>query len=164
MRRHFLRLLLVLAIFGLSATSALAEPVHERTTTEPETITFPAGELCDFDYQITQWFVEDTVSFYDESGTLVRLIEYVESHVTHTNLDTGFSLSEVDHFAFEFEPSKGLVEQGVFWHLRTEDGKLVLVQAGRAVFDSEFNLVKVTPNFNPDFAAVICPALGGAPA
>jgi hypothetical protein len=24
--------------------------------------------------------------------------------------------------------------------------------------------VKITPQFNPDFAAVICPALGGSPA
>jgi hypothetical protein len=28
----------------------------------------------------------------------------------------------------------------------------------------ETGLIKFTPNLNPDFAAVICPALGGNPA
>jgi hypothetical protein len=33
------------------------------------------------------------------------------------------------------------------------------------LFDtSTGELIKFTPNINPDFAAVICPALGGEPA
>jgi hypothetical protein len=41
----------------------------------------------------------------------------------------------------------------------------VVVHSGQDIFDTNTGeLVKVTPNDNPDFAAVICPALGGSPA
>jgi hypothetical protein len=33
----------------------------------------------------------------------------------------------------------------------------------QVVFDAVGDVIKVTPNFNPDFAAVACPALGGHP-
>ena len=54
---------------------------------------------------------------------------------------------------------------GLIWHLRDASGNLVVVGAGEALIDtSTGELLKFTPNFKPDFAAVICPALGGAPA
>ena len=38
-------------------------------------------------------------------------------------------------------------------------------QAGQLLFNTDTGeVVKVTPHFDPDFAAVICPALGGNPA
>jgi hypothetical protein len=85
---------------------------------------------------------------------------------THTNLDTGYSLTEVDHFTAEFDDGTARYKQvGIFWHLRDPSGKLVVVQAGQSIFDTNTGeLLKVTPNNNPDFAAVICPALGGSPA
>jgi hypothetical protein len=53
----------------------------------------------------------------------------------------------------------------MFWALRDASGKLVVQQAGQLVFDTDTGeIVKITPQFNPDFAAVICPALGGNPA
>ena len=63
-------------------------------------------------------------------------------------------------FTFGEESEKDV---GVFWHLRDASGKMVLVHAGQLRFD-ETGLIKFTPNLNPDFAAVICPALGGNPA
>ncbi len=39
-----------------------------------------------------------------------------------------------------------------------------MAQAGQLVFSSTDELLKFTPNTNPDFTAVICPALGGHPA
>jgi hypothetical protein len=54
---------------------------------------------------------------------------------------------------------------GIFWHLRDADGKIVLVQSGQLVINLETGeIFEVTPAINPDFAAVICPALGGQPA
>jgi hypothetical protein len=49
--------------------------------------------------------------------------------------------------------------------LRDADGKLVLIQAGQLVVNADTGeIVKLTPSINPDFAAVVCPALGGQPA
>jgi hypothetical protein len=46
--------------------------------------------------------------------------------------------------------------------LRTAAGKVVVVHAGQWVIDTNTGeTVKITPNFNPDIAAVVCPALGG---
>jgi hypothetical protein len=74
-------------------------------------------------------------------------------------------LHERDRTSVIFDAKKGTGKNvGVFWHLRNAAGKLVVVQAGQMTFDSNGNLIKVTPHLNPDYAAVICPALGGSPA
>lgn len=67
---------------------------------------------------------------------------------------------------FQFDAADARLKVvGLNWHLRTPDGKLVVVQAGQAVFDTNTGeLLKITPALNPDGAAVICPALGGHPA
>jgi hypothetical protein len=60
---------------------------------------------------------------------------------------------------------------GVIWHLRDADGRPVTVEAGqiRQTFvisdDGELIITNTfTPGLTPDFAEVICPALGGHPA
>jgi hypothetical protein len=83
-------------------------------------------------------------------------------HASHTNVDTGFKLTETDYFSDQFRAGTEKVV-GIQWHLRTTGGKLVVVHAGELVV-SGGEVLKFTPNFNPDFAAVICPALGGQPA
>jgi hypothetical protein len=84
-------------------------------------------------------------------------------YVTHTNLETGYILHEVDYLALKFDASEALFKQvGIFWHLRDASGKIVVVQAGQLVFNNDTGeLLKFTPSINPDFASVICPALGG---
>ena len=85
-------------------------------------------------------------------------------HATHTNEDTGFKLTETDYFSLQFRPGQ-VKEAGIQWYLRTPDGKLIVVHAGNIVFsDTTGDVVSFTPNTNPDFGAVICPALGGHPA
>ena len=84
-------------------------------------------------------------------------------HATHTNVDTGFVLTETDYFSDQFRAGQEKVV-GIQWHLRTPDGKLIVVHAGNLVLSSTGDVVSFTPNINPDFAAVICPALGGQPA
>jgi hypothetical protein len=106
-----------------------------------------------------------TIVFGDPNDA-TRFIEHVALVKTHTNVDTGFTLSEFDHFTIEFNAGTERVGQmGIFWHLRDPSGNLVVVQAGQVLFDTGTGeLLKMTPNVNPDFAAVICPALGGSPA
>jgi hypothetical protein len=88
----------------------------------------------------------------------------VTAYVTHINVATGFTLTEVDHNAtIGPSGSAGNFTVGVFWHLR-EGSKNVLVKAGRATFDPNTGeLLSFTPNpgFDKSFADTICPALGG---
>ena len=74
--------------------------------------------------------------------------------------------ARVDHFTQTFDAGAArFKEVGNFWHLRDARGKLVVVHSGQDIFDTNTGeLLKITPNVNPDFAAVICPALGGSPA
>jgi len=54
---------------------------------------------------------------------------------------------------------------GESWHLRAENGRLVLSGAGLIAIDLiTGDILRQTPGAQADAAAIICPALGGAPA
>jgi len=140
------------------STAAWADgPQHARSTFSAEE-TIPAGELCDFTYDNEFTLITNADIFAD--GTE---IDQDVIHAIHTNVDTGFTLTETDYFSLQFRPGQ-VKEAGIQWHLRTADGKLVVVHAGQLVFSPTGDVLSFTPNINPDFAAVICPALGGHPA
>ncbi len=150
----------LLVALGATAASA-AKPTHIHKETFSDTASAPAGELCDFNF--TQSFtIVDTGVFFDDESFVIAETAYV----TNTNVDTGYTLTEVVHYVLKLDASNGRIKQaGLFVHLRDASGKLVVVQAGQLVFDTETGeLLKVTPAINPDFAGVICPALGGQPA
>ena len=118
----------------------------------------PPGAFCDFNYGEVATVSLDAIIF-DSTET-----DHIAATVIHTNLDTGFSLTEVDQFTV-FTAADGQTKTvGIFWHLRNTDGQLVVVQSGQLVISPTGEIVKVTPALTPDSAAVICPALGGQPA
>jgi hypothetical protein len=140
------------------STAAWADgPQHVKSTFTDE-VTFPAGTVCDFAYHGTVTGSDNAVIFPD------RTIDHVELNVTHENLATGFTLTEIDHFTVVTAADGQNKQVGIFWHLRNAEGKIVVVHAGQMVFSATGEVLKFTPNTNPDFAAVICPALGGHPA
>jgi hypothetical protein len=153
------RLLLALALGSLALgvlapVAAAAAP--ERSTEHFEgTVDWPAGELCDFHY-FESYSGTDEVTIF---GDRVQVHETVT--VSHTNVDTGYTLTETDRVLYTFgEDSEKDV--GLFFHLRDASGKLKVVQAGQLRFDE--NGFRATPHLNPDFVAVVCTALGGNPA
>ena len=153
------RLLLALAfaalvIGALVPVASAAKPEHFTETFEDEFF-LPAGETCDFDY-LQSFTGRDIVSIFEDRVQVQEMIT-----ITHTNLDTGYTLTEFLSYNLTFyEDSDRTV--GILWHLRDEDGKMQVVQAGQLSFDE--NGVTHTPGINPNFAEVICPALGGDPA
>ena len=159
MARKLLIVLLALAITLASAGAARAAPENRDTFTA--TFDAGAGQLCDFAYH-----QEFTVNFSFKELPNGAYIEHDRLFVEHTNVETGYTLREQDRQNFIVKPSTATVKTvGVFWHLRDATGKMVVVQAGQLTFDlNTGNLIKVTPHVDPDFAAVICPALGGSPA
>jgi hypothetical protein len=150
----------VLAVLAPAAgsTAAWADgPLHVKSTFTFENPQ-PPGDFCDFNYGEVATVSLDAIIF---AGTET---DHIAATVIHTNLDTGFSLTEVDHFTV-FTAADGQTKAvGIFWHLRNADGQLVVVQSGQLVISPTGEIVKVTPAVNPDSAAVICSALGGQPA
>jgi hypothetical protein len=150
-------LLGVLTPVAGSAVALAGGPQHVTSTISTDFI-FPAGTFCDFDYHDVAMGSDNAVIFPD------RIIDHFVINFTHTNLATGFTLTETDHFTDITAADGQIKDVGVEWHLRTADGKLVVVMAGQIVVSATGEVLKFTPNTNPDIAAVICPALGGHPA
>ena len=140
------------------STAAWADgPQHVKSTFPFDPPPLPAGAFCDFTYGEVATVSLDAIIF---AGSETDHIAFTD---THTNLDTGFSLTETGDFTV-FTTAGQTKTVGIFWHLRNADGQLVVIQAGQVVISAAGEILKVTPDVNPDNAAVICPALGGQPA
>jgi len=151
---------LLVAAIGATAASA-ARPTHILKETFSDSFSAPAGSLCDFNFSQSFTLVDTGVFFDDESFVISET-----AYVTNANVDTGYTLTEVVHNSLHLDTSKGRFTQaGLFVQLRDASGKLVVVQGGQLVRDAQTGeLLKVTPAVSPDFAGLICPALGGQPA
>jgi hypothetical protein len=150
----------VLGVLTLAAgsTAAWADgPQHVKTTFPFQPPPQLAGAFCDFTYGEVATVSLNAIIFADKETDHIAFTD------THTNLDTGFSLTESGDFTV-FTAAGQTKTVGIFWHLRNAAGKLVVVQAGQLVISPAGEILKVTPDLNPDNAAVICPALGGQPA
>jgi len=150
----------VLGVLTLAAgsTAAWADgPQHVKTTFPFDPPPLPAGAFCNFTYGEAATVSLNAIIF---AGSETDHIAFTD---THANLGTGFSLTETGDFTVVTTAGQAKTV-GIFWHLRNADGKLVVVQAGQLVISPTGEIVKVTPDLNPDNAAVICPALGGQPA
>jgi hypothetical protein len=153
---------LVLAA-GAAAAAPIKEPIEFSYSAD-----YAAGTLCDFNLHeevtVTGW----GEIFFDQDGNYVRDTAHITVAVTHTNSDTGYVLTEAgDHQIQTFVDATQQVKVvGLNGLLRDSTGKLVLAAAaGQLIFDvSAGEVTKVTPNFGSDFAAIVCPALGGNPA
>jgi hypothetical protein len=151
------------AALVLVATARADPALHDKFSFSFD-VTFPAGTLCDFTYHGTST-VDINTTFVPGAN---QFTYFQTQHNTHTNVDTNYTLAEVDKiFQLGKLDSPTSFTVGIFWHLRDPSGKIVLVKAGEVTFD--FNtgeLISFTPNTSADqtFAEIICPALGGSPA
>jgi len=160
--------LLLVAVFGMAfALPALAGgPIHIVQTQGPLVYDSPAGEFCNFNYRQEYIITQNIKDFLDADGNVVSEVRNEELRNVHTNLDTGKTLIETDHYTVHVNYVTGSVRQtGQVWHLRDEDGRLVLVGAGRFTMDAYTGeIISETPNVKfANFPQFVCPALGGAP-
>jgi hypothetical protein len=166
MLRPFAIVVAVLAGAMLVAAPALAtRPVHGKRVVE-RTFDVPAGDQCDFHYYTEITIAQNIKIFLDEAGNAVGTEDQLHASVFHLNVDTGASLTEEVHYTVHVDFLSGTYRvNGNTWHLRDEDGRVVLVAGGLYVVDIfTFELLQETPNADSDFASTICAALGGAPA
>jgi len=150
----------VLGVLASAAgsTAAWADgPQHVKSTFPFDPPPLPPGAFCNFTYGEAATVTLDAIIFANSETDHIAFTD------THTNLDTGFALTETGDFTV-FTTAGQTKTVGIFWHLRNADGQLVVVQAGQLVISAAGEILKVTPAVTPDNAAVICPALGGQPA
>lgn len=145
---------------------AAAGPPEREPISFSDVFDFPAGEICDFAYHREITVTGTLQIFFDRQGNVVREMEVSRAQILHRNADTGYTLTESirSHFVFN-ETKQTVMITGQNWQLRDAEGKIVVVHSGNLLFDVEQEeLVRVTPNFAPEFPEVVCPALGGNPA
>jgi len=119
-------------------------------------------QLCSFAYEQHAWGWANLIVVGDPPK--LRLFTG-PVYVSHENLGSGYVLTEKAAYAdIYFYETERILEAGLFWHLRDPDGKIVEVEAGRVIYDFDYNILTYTPNRSADFAQLICTALGGAPA
>jgi hypothetical protein len=162
MRRAVLVVAAALLVAASVGSAASAARPHHFKGTFSDVFVIPAGERCDFDQQISFTLKFNDIVFGDLADPS-KLISHVTADVAHTNLNTGYTLTEVDTTVqiLDFERGVGAT-MGIIWKLRTPEGKLVFVQVGRATYTDEDELLTITPHLLPvDVAPIVCGLLGG---
>jgi hypothetical protein len=157
---------LVIAVLG-PASAASAKPTRQ-TDTFSFAARHPAGEICDFALRDTVTLTITILTLTDSSGDAVLEVEHGTGTITHTNVSTGYTLTETAPLnSVRWLDSNTGSTMGVQWHLRDPDGKLVLTVAGRLKYTLDpFDILSITPRVERylDYAETICPLLGGSPA
>jgi hypothetical protein len=153
--------LIAVAVVGAAKAGG---PAHFKETFSDSFVS-PAGDRCDFDYRISFTVVLNDIVFGDLDDPS-KVISHATAYVAHTNLDTGYTLTEVDRTIQTLEFEKGVGKTvGIIWKLRTPEGKLVFVQVGLVTYtlDEEGGeVLKITPHLLPeDTAPIVCGLLGG---
>jgi hypothetical protein len=159
------RLVIMAIAITLAATLAGAAnakaPTHFRETFSDSFVS-PAGERCDFDYRISFTVrIHDIV--YGDLEDPDRVISHVTAFVSHTNLETGYTLTEVDRTTDHLDFRNGVGKlTGIIWKLRTPEGKLVFTQMGQIRYRFDGEELKRTPHMQPpDVSPIVCGLLGG---
>jgi hypothetical protein len=165
MKRPFLAFAGALLVAASMAGAANAARPHHFKGTFSDSFVSPAGERCDFDQQISFTLKFNDIVFGDLDDPS-KVISHVTADVSHTNLETRYTLTEVDTTVqiLDFEEGVGMT-MGIIWKLRTPEGKLVFVQVGRVTYTLEGEVLTITPHLLPeDVSPIVCGLLGGNPA
>jgi hypothetical protein len=159
--------LLALFVAVLGAAPASGGQPTRQTDTFSFAARHPAGEVCDFALRDTVTLTIAVLTLTDTSGDAVLEFEHGTGTITHTNLSTGYTLTETAPLnSVRWLESNTGSTMGVQWHLRDPDGKLVLTVAGRLTYTLDpFDILSITPRVArySDYAGTICPLLGGSP-
>jgi hypothetical protein len=150
--------------WGPDGLSGRAIPPERKSFDVQDSTVYPAGEICDFDFELAADFSVAEATHFDKSGNPVRVFFTINGVFTVMNLETGASLTDVNHRANTLDlEGETQVTRGLYLQLRTPDGKLVAVLSGKLVFDLETGEITGTPPHRSGLP-VICEALGGSPA
>jgi len=161
MKRLWITVMTIMLAATLAGAANAKRPAHFRDSFS-DSFVVPAGERCDFDERISFTVYFNDVVFGDPEDP-DHVISHVTAFVSHTNLDTGYTLTEIDRTTERFDLVNGTGKiTGIIWKLRTPEGKLVFTQMGQIVFSFEDGDLKRTPHMQPaDASPMVCSLLGG---
>ena len=143
MKRPLLAVAAALLIAASLAGAALAAQPHHFKGTFSDSFVVPAGERCDFDERISFTLVFNDIVFGDVDDPS-KVISHMKAFVSHTNLKTNYTLTELDNVVqiLSFERGVGMT-MGIIWKLRTPEGKLVFVQVGRVTYTLDGDVLTI---------------------
>ncbi len=150
----------VLALLLTEATAAKKPTINTLQFTE----TFVDTELCSFDisFQVTMTLRE--FIFYDDSGNAIKAQVHARFDAVATNLETGKTIVEQDVWTNVVDLTTGKnTFLGLPFRLRLPNGRPIVMDVGKVVFDPDFNITFVAGP-HPlaealDLAQLYCPAL-----
>ena len=144
-------------VLNVAETPTRIQPAKGSTSfTETFVDTF-----CGFPLEVIFTFKGHGTALFDDEGDPARIILHLQLNTTLTNLDTGATLSEQDRWT-EIED----FEQGTFtvvglpFRIRTPDGRFIIRDAGKVVFDEAGNIIfEGGPHSSLEFGFDFCEAL-----
>jgi hypothetical protein len=166
---EYMKRLLIMALAAVLGGTLVAAanangPAHFQGSFSDSFVN-PAGDGCDFAERVSFTLTFNDIVFGDPDDP-DHVISHITAFISHTNLDTGYTLTEVDRFTDHLDFQNGVDKvTGIIWKLRTPEGKLVFTQMGQIVFSFEEGDLKRTPHMEPaDVSPTVCVLLGGHPA
>jgi hypothetical protein len=155
MRRIMLMVTVALAMMTAMASSAAAtQPVVEEHHEERTVVLGDCG-----DFQVLDRFV----LFFDQSGTLVKIVASVSGTDTFINSDTGKEIPTTSHNVVIIDPEAELgATNGVILRVTVPGSGAILLDVGRIVSNKDFSVItfQAGPHqfFDGDLAG-LCAAL-----
>jgi hypothetical protein len=148
-----------------AATMSFAGPAHAAVTATHGSITFPAQAFDDPDvcasFGFTVHAVEhETLLFNarsDQQGQLVGL--FAHHDISFEISANGRTIYESDHYNNRFLADGTSVATGNETHILGDGGKIVILDAGRIVFDADGDPTFLAGRHPQLLGATFCPAL-----
>lgn len=165
------RLCLVLATLAgclvVAAPSAGAQQVTHVKDSFTYSVFLPAGTFCTNGVH-NSGTVYENISIYGDPDNPARVLNHQLQDNFWTNAATGQTLTDTDHFTFNFNAAAGTFSfRGLGFHIKNAQakGRTIAVGAGLLVFDANTGaVIRFTPHAVPDAAAFMCPLLDTSPA
>ena len=145
------------ALFAAPASAAPATVVHGSVTSTQQ---FDDPDVCAADGFTVHVVLHETLLFnirFDANGQRVAL--FAHHDLAFEFSANGKTIYESDHYNNMFAPDGTSVAAGNETHVLGENGEIVLLDAGRIVFDAEGNPTFIAGRHPQFFGATFCAAL-----
>lgn len=124
----------------VAAGSAAADPPERHSLSYDDV--FVTRDFCGFRTKFEWVGTGYGIIFTDSNGNFVKQRDRIAETLTVTSLRSGKSLSGKNHYTISFNAEDGTFTRvGLWFHLNSPGEGVVLHDVGRAVFDSDGNLV-----------------------
>jgi hypothetical protein len=140
----------------LASVASASRPTHTSSSFSTS-FAAPAGTFCNVAVKVDVSIQNDVTTLRDGTTRL-----HTTDSSTYTNLATGATATLR---AVVNDNSAHHTSAGLHARIRAANGKLVDIVAGLITYDrSGLNVVRFTPNANPNVRPLICGAIGAKPA